>query len=244
MGERHGIDRRRLTLGEIMGGTFRIRTGILAAAFVVAFAGPVRADDPVEDLRRTLSTGTEDNVPEAVDYRRAKTKEAFKRIATIGQMRRALILDEWKTDPTRVVNPQIRALDVEMRTQLGERLAREMKAGAETGNADQRIAIANQIAELGPAVRALDDKDRNGYARGLTPIVARLCEDFDLGVRQEALRAIGNLNGVPSAVAEVLKKTLKSDLEVGPRRLAADGLQQMIKVVSHLQRRGQSSTTR
>ena len=236
-----GIERRRFTPGEVMSGTYRNWIGILMAA--ILFAGvALCADDPVEDLRQTLAKGSDDNVPEAVDYRRTKTREVLLRIKTIGQMRRALVLDEWKTDPGRVINPQIKAVDIEMRSQLGERMVRAMKAAVDRGDPNSGIAVANQIAELGPTVRALEEKDRNGFSRGLTPLVARLCADRDLGVRQEALRAIGNINGVPSAVAEVLKNTLKSDPEVGPKRIAADGLQQMIKVVSHLQRQGQTTT--
>src|SRR5262249_53037918 len=79
-----------------------------------------------------------------------------------------------------------------------------------------------------------------GYARSLEPIVIDLARDKDLGVRQEALRALGNINPEPKKAVPVFVQALQTDKEEAPRRLAAGGLLQMVKVVNHLQ--GQTKT--
>ena len=169
-------------------------------------------------------------------------KEAIEQMRTIGQLRRALVLDEWKVDPKRVINEPLRDLDVELRTVVGNRLTKMLKKAADRGDANARLAVANTIAEMGPTVRPLDPKDRFGYTRTLYPIVVQLTKDDDLGVRQEALRALSNINAEPKEAVRVFRETLQRDPQIGPRRLAADGLEQMVKVVNFLQSRGQAGS--
>lgn len=205
-------------------------------------AGP-RGQDPVADLKNLLAqTGFDDASDDAVDFRKTKIQEYINRMKTPGQLRRALILDEWKVDPDRPASPPIQAVDISMRREIGSRLQKMLEKIAKTGDPTARLAVANMISEMGPTVRATDAGEKSGYTRSLFAIAARLAEDPDLGVRQEALRALGNINAVPKDVADVYKAVLQKDQAVGPRRLVADGLQQMIKVVSHLQKRGQTAT--
>ena len=223
----------------------RTVVGLAGLAILLLASAPVaRADDPVDTLRNILGDRTQGDTAgiERLDFRRAKVKEAIDQMKTIGQLRRALVLDEWKVDPKRVINNELRDLDNEMRTIVGERLAKMLKQVAEKGDANARLAVANTIAEMGPTVRPLDPKDRFGYTRSLLPIVVYLTKDEDLGVRQEALRALSNINPAPKDAADVFKGTLQKDPQIGPRRLAADGLQQLVKVVNFLQRRGQAGS--
>ena len=214
------------------------------AILLLASAPAARADDPVDALRSILGDRSqgEGGGIERLDFRRAKVTEAIDQMRTIGQLRRALVLDEWKVDPKRVINEQLRDLDNELRTVVGNRLTKMLKKAAEKGDANTRLAVANTIAEMGPTVRPLDPKDRFGYTRSLLPIVTHLTKDDDLGVRQEALRALSNINADPKDAAEVFRGILSRDPQIGPRRLAADGLEQMVKVVNFLQRRGQAGS--
>ncbi len=218
--------------------------GALLVGTALGFGASVaRAQDPVEDLRRTISAGgPADDTPEALEFRKAKIQEAADRMKTIGQLRRALTLDEWKVDPLREINEGLRMVDTEMRKMIGERFKKSLEKMAKQGNANARLAVANLIAEMGPTVRAIDPGEKSGFCRSLEPLVAQLCQDQELGVRQEALRALGNINGPSKTVADIFRGVLQKDSEVGPRRLAADGLQQMIKVTTHLQKKGQTAS--
>jgi HEAT repeat protein len=215
------------------------------ALAVFACGSFARADDPVEDLRRVLSTGSstaEKSSPEALDFRRKKIQEAADKMDTIGQLGRALTLDEWKVESDPILNDPLRAVDIEMRRMIGLKLKKSLEAAAASDVPTARLAVANTIAEMGPTVRALDPDNRHGFSRSLEPVVAKLCEDPSLGVRQEALRALGNINGDPKFVTDVFRKTLKNDPKIGPRRLAADGLQQLIRVVNHFTKPGRANT--
>jgi HEAT repeat protein len=228
-------------------GAPRTIVGVAGLALLLAFGPAVpsaRADDPVDTLRTILGDRSQGDFAgiERLDFRRAKVKDAIAQMRTIGQLRRALVLDEWKVDPKRVINEPLRDLDVELRAIVGNRLTKMLKRAADRGDANARLAVANTIAEMGPTVRPLDPKDRFGYTRTLYPIVVQLTKDDDLGVRQEALRALSNINAEPKDAVEIFRQTLQKDPQIGPRRLAADGLEQMVKVVNFLQRRGQAGS--
>jgi HEAT repeat protein len=151
-------------------------------------------------------------------------------------------LTEWRDDPLRpAVDPDVRRIDAEMRRQVAERLTRKLEQEAKNPNPTARHAVVNLIAEIGPSIRGLGD-DLGGYARTLTPLVVTLAGDPDIGVRQEALRALGTINAKPQEAAKTLEKVLQSDPAVGPRRVAAASLGQLVKVVTHLQKPGPTTS--
>src|ERR1700704_6360079 len=92
-----------------------LRWLLLAAVFGLG-AKSARADDPVEDLREHLRRSipidrpNDELPPEALEYRKTKIQEAADRMKTIGQMRRALVLDEWKVGASGTVNVKVRDL--------------------------------------------------------------------------------------------------------------------------------------
>ena len=64
----------------------------------------------------------------AIEFRRAKIQDAADRMKTIGQLRRALTLDEWKVDPiNQTVNENIRQVDTELRNSAVAALTRKMR---------------------------------------------------------------------------------------------------------------------
>jgi HEAT repeat protein len=213
-------------------------TLLLAAVFGLGTRA-ARAQDPVEDLRehlrRSFPTGGvgDDVAAELLEFRKSKAQEAIDRMKAPGQLRSALVLDEWKVSNDRTINDSIRKVDLDLRRIVGERLQKALEKLAQHANATARMSVATMIAEMGPTVRSVNPADSAGYTRSLAPILEKLCQDPDLGVREQALRAISNINGPPKEVAEVFRAALK-DKDVGPRRLAADGLQQLMKVTAHL----------
>jgi HEAT repeat protein len=217
------------------------RRGLAAVAIVVLLAAA--GNDPVEELRQALPQDDVNNPTEAMlQYRRDNLQRKIDALKTVGELRRALALDEWRDDPlTRPADKNIQAIDAEKRRQVAERLTKMLKAEAKSRDPNSRLAVANVIAEMGPSIRAVGDKDRSGFARSLTPLVVQLAQDSDLGVRQEALRALGSINAAPPEATKVFKHVLQHDQAVGPRRIAADGLGQLLKVLAHLHKRSKSS---
>lgn len=225
------------------------RLALAAAALALLLASTVHAQppvwvDPVEDLRNALPIRLEElnNPPDIViQFRRDNLAKKVANLKNIGELRRALALDEWKIDAQRISNDRVRKIDLEMRQRVGERLVSAIRAAVKSSDANTRLSIANLIAEMGPTIPALDPLDRFGFSRGLTTEVVQLSQDPDLGVRQEAIRALGNINPDPQIAVKAIMSVFENDAAVGPRRLAADSLGQMIRVIAHLQKRGRTA---
>lgn len=214
--------------------TLRIARGSPLLALVLAAAWPMAAgaQDPVEELRRVLQdVGAETKAPTAfaLDFRRQRLDANVKRLETISQLRRAFILPEWK----RGKNEAFAKVDDDSRKKIGGLLTSAIRGVVESGDRNAKLAVANLIAEMGPEVRGVDPLEPFGFTRTLTPEVIALTRDPDVAVRQEALRAIGNINAEPKEIIPAITKTLRED-SVGPRRLAADALGQILRVAHFL----------
>jgi HEAT repeat protein len=209
-------------------------------------AAPVCAADAVDDLKQALSL--DDNVQNPTEvmlsFRYGNLEKKINALTTIGQLRRALALDEWRDDPVRS-NPtdKVRPIDEKIRAEVGKRLIEALDQQSKAADASSRLAVANIIAEMGPNVRALKTEDKSGFARTLTPQVERLARDADIGVRQEALRALGTINGYVAVAAQIFADTLQHDKALGPRRAAAEGLGQLVRVLVDLEKRSTGQGT-
>lgn len=220
------------------------------ALFVVLLSDNAVRADAVEDLAVALQVRSGELVnqtAETLAHREADIQKRIRALQTISELRRALALQEWNDDPTRSLVEPLRRIDAKLRQQVGNRLLEAIRGVVKTGNPNSKLAVANLIAEMGPDVRSImpegDGKQDSmkGFARTLTPEVVQLAADSDLAVRQEALRALGNIFPKSEIASAVLKRTLEKDA-VGPRRLAAESLIQMVKVVNHLQRKTRSTS--
>ena len=204
-------------------------------------AAPLLAADPVDDLKQALPLDDVQNPTDAMlKARQDNLQKKIDALATIGQLRRALALDDWRDDPARSQGTpkEIRAIDNLMRAKVGQWLSEALAQQAKSGDANSRLAVANLIAEMGPNVRALKPEEKSSFARSLMPLVEKLARDADVGVRQEALRAAGSINADAKAAARIFADALqKKGGAVGPRRVAADGLRQLVRVISDLSNR-------
>ncbi len=222
----------------------RLFLGAVGLVMLVAGNLPAQAGlDPVEDLRQALVMRPEEKrnpTAAMLQYRRDNLEKRIAALRTISDLRRGLVA--WKTDPDRdqTIDRKLQAINEEMRAQLGGRLRQALEKAARAASPDTRLAVANLIAELGPTVGAVDANDFNGYGRSLQSIALGLVDDPDLAVRQEALRALGNINADPKKAVPKFVQVLQTDRQDGPRRLAAGGLLQLLKVVTHL--KGQAKT--
>src|SRR5437870_2706449 len=95
------------------------RGGLLAVALVLggvpaaADSPPPPGADPVEDLKRALQFRLEDlRNPNALTFREENVRKRIGALKTIGDLRRALLLTDWKDDQR---NPELAAVDKKLR---------------------------------------------------------------------------------------------------------------------------------
>jgi hypothetical protein len=144
--------------------------------------------DPVEDLQQALAIRLEDltDPKETVlNFRRDTLKRKIARLRRIGDLRRALALEDWKP------------MDTPQRKEVADLFTERVNRIIAKGDSTARMAVANLIAEIGPQIRAIDPNDKAGFARSLTTQVIELTKDSSPEVQQEALRALGNINPLP-----------------------------------------------
>ncbi len=219
----------------------RLVCGVILCLLAVSLRGPgVQAAPPdaVEELRSALLEA-DGASPEALKARQQTLEKRIKALASISDLRRALALTEWREE----------VVDAQARAKVGRALGRALEAVCDQGDVHSRLAVANLIGEMGTAkVRAVHRLDANdgleappdprGYARGLAPLLKKLADDKNLGVRQEALRALSNIIADPEVAVPVLEAALAKDKggpakdELGPRRIAAYSLSHLCRVAN------------
>ncbi|HYT88393.1 MAG TPA: HEAT repeat domain-containing protein [Gemmataceae bacterium] len=215
--------------------------GLLAVLLVGALGAPGFAapPDPVEELRQGLLTQSRDERNEAaLKFRRENLPKLIAAIKTIGDMRKALTLSEWKDLST---SREIQVIDQSNRQRLGENFMAAVKTVVAKGDTTSRLAVAALLGEMTTDVRALDPADRSGFGRGLAPILVGLLQDRDGEVRAAAARALGKVNPVPSATVAALKILLAKG-SIADRRAAADALVSLVQVPARLRRVGTTQT--
>jgi HEAT repeat protein len=225
-----------------------LRRALLTIFSIAAFATalPRARADAVDDLRQALPLRLLEQVklsPAFLENRREILEAKVKNLKTIGELRRALALEEWKDNPGgQVINEELRAIDADMRKLVAQRLTKAIQIEAEKGDAASRMALANMIAEIGPTVRSAEDKDKKGYARSLTKEVIQLAQDKNYAVRQQALRALGNIFPDPKEASAVFQAALEKE-NPDLKLLAAKGLGQLIRNVDFLQKQKGTSAS-
>jgi HEAT repeat protein len=200
-----------------------------------AWPSPAQAQiDPVDDLQQALNLSLPDqtNLTDTIiNFRRETLQKKIAKLKDIGQLRRALALEEWKP------------IDTAMRKEVADKFIQKVQRVIEKGDPTAKMAVANLVAEIGPTIRSVDPNppnDRAGFVRSLTPQLIELSKDPIVEVQQEALRALGNINPRPADVFKVLTDSLGRD-KLGPRRQAAAALGQMVRVVGFLLKRGRTA---
>jgi HEAT repeat protein len=259
-------------------GRNRSRIALWAALVAgVCVIGAARADqfpaDPVENLRKTLKNPLQ--VPEFEDPKLAQRVTTAKpedlakiqaegleqnltrkidAIQRIGDLRRALLLQEWPQDEMRGEGDELGAVMRKARIQLAERFQAALRRTLKEGDQAARLAAINMIADLGSSLLAPEQpavqkgvttqqlRRLRGPSGGLAPDLAEMVtRGRTRDDRQAAAYALGQIFPDPNIAVPALK-TLLASSDVTERRAAAGGLVGIARVLAELSARGRTST--
>jgi HEAT repeat protein len=214
--------------------------GVCALALVPGIVG---ATDPVEALKQALKINLDsDNREMQLKQRPEKVANAIKELKTITQLRRAYFLKEWPL--TRDVPDPATDVD-KYRKQIGAAVLDAIRKAALEPDADRQIAAVMLISELAENDQPNERSATGKFASVFTELLAGggktgpgLIKNNDVFVRQIALHALGKITPNPAEVFPAGRarpfETGLRDPEVGPRRVAAFALSDLIKNAHYL----------
>jgi HEAT repeat protein len=192
--------------------------------------------DRVEQLRRTLEIYPGND--EQLFNRGEELKKRIAALQNLGELRRALMLTEWKYVDK--LNFKLTEQDLLYRQKIGEKFKKTVEHFLKPGMADAavRMALANMIGDMGTSVRALTPNDPAGFTRTLAPDLVQLLRDPSPDVRAAAARSLGRINADSKEIYEPLTKALTKDPVTAVRRAAAEGFLNWVKLEDELTRTG------
>jgi HEAT repeat protein len=210
-----------------------LRVWALTACLVLFSLAPalLAAPDPVEGLRQVLRVPVRNSTNrDELEYRQSALEKHSKAVTAIDDLRRALLLQEWR-DQDR--DELVARIDRTSRTAFEERLQDALRAVLDKGQPLRKQAAAALIGEMGISVRATGS--RSGVMRNLAPDLIKRFEDEDGAVREAAARALGLVNPEPKEAAAALGKLL-GHKDPATRRAAAEGLAGLTRTTTHMTR--------
>jgi HEAT repeat protein len=218
-----------------------IRINWFAAVMaVVGLAGPGfgqgYSGDPVEALRAALKTPVFEANREEFDSRRNLLAKRVDDLRTAGDLRRALLLQEWQDEGE---NNPAAEVDRQARIRVATRLQQALRTAMEKGDVTSRLAAATMVGEMGTTIRG---SGTSGFARSFTQDLAKLLKNENPRVAAAAARALSNINPDPKVATSALLSLFESK-DVTLRRAAAAGLGNLVrKATASISAKGTSIT--
>jgi HEAT repeat protein len=209
---------------------------VAAALLAVLCAGtsssaqPATAD-PVEALRQVLRGPGLDPAVREQDL-----QQAARALVTIADLRRALLLREWRDlDP----EPQLAAADRAGRAAVTLEFQQAIRDILRTGDTASRLVVLRVLAEMTPTART--PGSRAGLTRDFASDLVQLARQSDTALREAAARTLGEIN--PDAETAIPAfATLLGSQEDALRQAAADGLLAWVRIASQLATRPDNPT--
>jgi HEAT repeat protein len=201
----------------------RSLTSLFAVALMFGLAGPSFAQsaaDPVEKLRRTL------NAIDDLAERDRQTKACLADLHTLGELRKAVVLREWRYRHT---NPELAAVDQANRDALAERFRNTTHQVLSSGNSGSILAALEMLNETAAAMRAIGEPPT--LTRPLTEDVAPLIGDTDPAIRAAAVRTLGRIDPDAGFALPLLTRLAKST-DPAQRIDAAAALGEMLQATA------------
>jgi HEAT repeat protein len=200
---------------------------LLCALHGAPAAGPY-APDAVEELRNALKITVRDSANrDELQYRKDLLEKRVKAL-TLGDIRRALLLNEWRDEDS---DEAVAAVDRPIKEALINRLVKGLRGVLTRGSTAAKLAAIAQVSEIGTTLKAIGG--RRGLASELAPDLAKQTERGDPLLREAAAKALGNIIPDPKAATAALGSLL-IDGTVGERRAAADGLAGLLRTLYRL----------
>ena len=203
----------------------------------------LRADDPVDRLKEALKIDPAGDRDLQMKQRYEKVAKAIPELQTISQLRRAYFLKEWQQGKFDNVDPKF---DIDLfRTKIGAAAIERIRLAGMEPNVDRQKAALILIAELADADQPAERSPTGKFASAFTDLLVGggkngpgLVKNDDLHIQQAALSALGKITPKPADIFapkkyQPLQTTLESP-NVGPRRLAAYALNDLIKNAHYL----------
>jgi HEAT repeat protein len=164
------------------------------------------------------------------EFRKRSLEKCIKALTRIDDLRRAMLLSEWRDNE---VEESVAQIDRPIREELGQKLLNSLREVLEKGNAVRKQAAATLIGESGASVRGVGSTTLMSV---LAPDLVKLLDHEDKGVRAAAARALGKILPDPQTAVTALAKVLVHK-DAGTRQAAADGLDGMMRTVRGLPHR-------
>ncbi len=213
------------------------------AAFVLVLtlaAGSSHASDPVESLREALKPGATEPTPQQIATRNKNIGQIIANLRYLGDLRRAFFLKEWGN----TVDGLEKKTDLEdFKKQIGERIKTAIRTSA-SGSEAQQLATALHIAEVAESDIPTERKVEGKYAAIFSSVLLGdkgLLKNPNITVRQAAIHALGKITPVPDPAIDALAEVIQKD-QLGPRRLAAYALHDLVKNAHFLDRESELRT--
>ncbi len=198
---------------------------LVAAVWLLPAPAPAQrfAPDPVEALREALRQDRDpmDN-KDLLKYREDTLNARQKAIVSLGDLSRALLLQEWSGQQRAIA-----LMDID--DKVYKELTTRFKAGAEKalerGDPTVKRATALLLAETAVTARASgrNTGEVQALVTSLAPSLAKASTAPEPGVREAAARSLGLVNPTATVALPALDAILSRD-DAGPRRAAAEAL--------------------
>src|SRR5262249_14437466 len=140
--------------------------------------------DPVENLREALETDRFDSAA-----REHQLKQRVQALRTLGDLRRALQLQEWRDQGP---DAKLAEADLSIRADLATRFINRVRDALQKGDATTCQAVATMLGEIGMHMRGV--RTPTGLTHVFDRDLAALLKHGTPAVREAAARALGRIN--------------------------------------------------
>jgi HEAT repeat protein len=210
---------------------FDRRLGFLALALILCGFTPLAAQstdfEPVEQLRVLLREPFSDTGKRDRDL-----KKQIRALTNLGELRRALLLREWRDQDE---DPKIAAIDGPNRLALADRFERCVRSVLQQGDEACCLAVLNMLAEMGTTVHGVHSK--HSMARVFGRDLVELTRRSGAELRAAALRALGLIDPEPEVALSAFSTAFFGE-DANDRLAAADGVAYWMRMLAQAATRG------